>query len=88
MTRNDIQNVIDDEINPGLAMHGGYILIHDFDEEQKSLKLQMGGGCHGCASSKLPMMLGVERHFKEVFPDIGDIEDVTDHLAGENPYYI
>ena len=88
MTRDDIQKIIDDEINPGLAMHGGYILINDFDEEQKSLKLEMGGGCHGCASSKMTMMLGVERHFREIFPDIGEIEDVTDHLAGENPYYI
>ena len=80
--------MIDDEINPALEMHGGYILIHDFDEATKSLKLQMGGGCHGCASSKLTMMLGVERHFREIFPEIGEIEDVTDHLAGENPYYI
>ena len=88
MKRGDIQEIIDEEINPGLAMHGGYILIHDFDEEHKALKLQMGGGCHGCASSKLTMMLGVERHFREVFPDIGEIEDVTDHLMGENPYYI
>ena len=88
MKRSDIQEIIDEEINPGLAMHGGYILIHDFDEEHKALKLQMGGGCHGCASSKLTMMLGVERHFREVFPDIGEIEDVTDHLMGENPYYI
>jgi len=87
MTRDDIQKIIDDEINPGLAMHGGYILINDFDEEQKSLKLEMGGGCHGCASSKVTMMLGVERHFREVFPEIGMIEDVTDHLTGENPYY-
>jgi hypothetical protein len=34
------------------------------------------------------MMLGVERHFREVFPDIAEIEDVTDHLMGENPYYL
>ena len=88
MKRNDIQKMIDDEINPALEMHGGYILIHDFDEEHKSLKLQMGGGCHGCASSKVTMMLGIERHFREIFPDIGEIEDVTDHLAGENPYHI
>ena len=87
MTRNDIQKMIDDEINPSLEMHGGNISIHNFDEENKSLKLQMGGGCHGCASSKLTMMLGVERHLREVFPGIGEIEDVTDHLAGENPYY-
>jgi len=88
MKRSDIQKIIDEDINPGLAMHGGYISIHDFDEEYKSLKLHMGGGCHGCASSKLTMMLGVERHFREVLPDIGEIEDVTDHLTGENPYYI
>jgi len=48
----------------------------------------MGGGCHGCASSKITMMNGVERHLREIFPDIGKIEDVTDHLTGENPYYI
>ena len=88
MTRDDIQEVIDEDINPGLAMHGGSISIHDFDEERKSLKLTMGGGCHGCASSKLTMMLGVQRHFRAVFPGIGESEDVTDHLAGENPYYV
>ena len=88
MTRNDVQKIIDEEINPGLAMHGGSILIHDFSEEDKSLKLQMGGGCHGCASSKMTMMLGVEKHFREIFPDIGEIEDVTDHLAGKNPYFV
>ena len=34
MKRSDIQKMIDEEINPALEMHGGYILIHDFDEEQ------------------------------------------------------
>ena len=87
MTRDDIQEVIDEDINPGLAMHGGSISIHDFDEERKSLKLTMGGGCHGCAASKLTMMLGVQRHFRDMFPGIGYIEDVTDHQAGMNPYY-
>ena len=87
ITKNDIQKIIDEDINPGLEMHGGYISIHEFDESDKSLKLIMGGGCHGCASSKLTMMLGVERHFREELPDIGDIEDVTDHLTGETPYY-
>ena len=87
MTKDDIQKIIDEDINPGLEMHGGNISIHEFNENDKSLKMIMGGGCHGCASSKITMMLGVERHFREVFPDIGDIEDVTDHLSGENPYY-
>ena len=87
MTRDDVQKVIDEDINPGLAMHGGFIVIHNFDEERKSLKVTMGGGCHGCASSKISMVLAVERHLREVFPKIGEIEDVTDHMTGENPYY-
>ena len=87
MTRDDIQRVVDEDINPGLAMHGGFISIHEFDKEQKSLKLTMGGGCQGCSSSKISMVFAVERHLREVFPEIGEIEDVTDHLAGENPYY-
>ena len=88
MTRSDIQKIIDEDINPGLAMHGGYISIHDFDEERKSLKLERGGGCHGCASSKITLKVGIENYLKEIFPDIGEIEVVTDHLTGENPYYI
>ena len=88
MTKNDIQKMIDEEINPALEMHGGYISIHDFDEDKKSLKILMGGGCHGCASSKITMMNGVERHLREVFPNIGEIQDITDHISGENPYYV
>ena len=87
MTRDDIQKTISEDINPGLAMHGGSITIHDFDEERKSLKLTMGGGCQGCASSKITLKIGIENYLKEIFPDIGEIEDITDHLAGENPYY-
>jgi len=87
MTKNDIQQFIDKEINPLIASHGGYISIHNFNEESKELKITMGGGCQGCASSKMTLRLGVENHLREEFPSIGDIEDVTDHLSGENPYY-
>ena len=87
MTRSDIQGIIDKEINPMLESHGGHISIHDFNDDDKSLKITMGGGCQGCASSKITLRLGVENHLREIFPDIGDIEDVTEHLAGTNPYY-
>ena len=87
MKRSDIQKIIEEDINPGLASHGGYITIHDFDAESKSLKLTMGGGCQGCASSRVSMAFAVERHLMAVFPSMGEIEDVTDHTAGKNPYY-
>ena len=87
MTRDDIQVFIDAEINPLLQDHGGFISIHDFDENSKYLKIQMGGGCQGCAGSKMTLRRGVENHLREEFPSLGEVEDVTDHLAGENPYY-
>ena len=86
MNQEAIQKIIDEDINPALAMHGGYISIDEFDPIQNILKIKMGGGCHGCASSKATMMLGVERHFREIFPDLQEIIDTTDHTTGENPF--
>ena len=87
MRQSDIQEFIDKEINPLLKDHGGFISIHTFNQENNSLKIQMGGGCQGCAGSKITLRIGVENHLREEFPNMGDIEDVTDHLSGENPYY-
>ena len=87
MTKNEIEKFIEDEINPALQSHGGFIAVRDFDEDTKNLKIQMGGGCHGCASSRITLRNGVENYLREEFPDIGEIEDVTDHHLGENPYY-
>ena len=87
MTESDIKDFIDEEINPALQDHGGFIEIYSFDEETKDLKIQMGGGCQGCASSRVTLRNGVENYLRERFPSLGEIEDTTDHLAGENPYY-
>lgn len=87
MTRDEIQKFVDEDINPALESHGGFLLIHDFDEEKKLLKVEMGGGCQGCASAKATLKLQIEGFLKEEFPELIEIEDVTNHLAGENPYY-
>lgn len=87
MTRDEIQKFVDEDINPALESHGGFLLIHDFDEEKKLLKVEMGGGCQGCASAKATLKLQIEGFLKEEFPELLEIEDVTDHLAGTNPYY-
>ena len=87
MTETDIQKFIDDDINPALASHGGYITIDKFDEEHKHLYLRLGGGCQGCASSTITLQLQIRNFLMEEFPELREIEDVTDHMAGENPYY-
>jgi len=87
MTKEDIQAFIDEDINPGLAMHGGYLLIEKLDEENQHLYVQMGGGCQGCASSTATLKLMIETALKEEFQDLLEIKDVTNHYEGVNPYY-
>ena len=87
MTGDEIQKFIDEDINPSLEMHGGYLVIDKFDEEHNHLYVKLGGGCQGCASSVITLKLMVESMLKEEFPELKEIEDVTDHFAGENPYY-
>ena len=87
MTQDDIQKYIDEDINPGLAMHGGFLAVEKFDEEHKHLYVKMGGGCQGCASSTITLKLMINNALREEFPELVEIEDVTDHQAGANPFY-
>ena len=83
--RQKIQKVIDEKINPMVAQHGGRIDLVDY--ANKTAFIKMSGGCQGCSSSKLTLQQGVERELFAAIPRIQRIVDVTDHEAGENPYY-
>lgn len=84
--RRQIQKVIKDEINPQIADHGGRIDLIDFVD--KNLYIEMSGGCQGCAASTATLKQGVERILRDNFgDDINEIIDMTDHSAGDNPYY-
>jgi len=84
--RRQIQKVIDEEINPMIASHGGQIDLVDFVD--KNIYIEMSGGCQGCAASTATLRQGVERILRETFgDDVNQIIDVTDHNAGDNPYY-
>ena len=83
--RQKIQKVIDEKINPMVAQHGGRIDLVDY--ANKTAFIKMSGGCQGCSSSKLTLQQGVERELFAAIPRIQRIVDVTDHEAGDNPYY-
>ncbi len=86
--RERIQFVIDTEINPNLAGHGGRVSLVEMIDEQSGVVvvLQFGGGCHGCGMAGVTLKDGIEKTLKEKFPEIVEIRDVTDHTTGENPY--
>lgn len=79
------QDVLDAEINPGVAGHGGRIELVKRDGD--TLYISMGGGCQGCGAASVTLRQGVEVRLKEAVPEIRQIMDITDHAAGENPYY-
>ena len=83
--RHVVQQVLDTQINPMVAQHGG--VIHLLDVKDNTVFIEMGGGCQGCAMSKATLKNGVERLIREFVPEVGDILDVTDHASGRNPYY-
>lgn len=80
-----VQQIIDEHINPGIAGHGGWVLLKDVAD--KKAILQMGGGCQGCGLSAVTLRQGIETAILEAVPEIEGIEDITDHDEGENPYY-
>jgi Fe/S biogenesis protein NfuA len=80
-----IQTILDQEINPRIAAHGGAVEMVDVDDT--TLYLRMTGGCQGCAASAATLRMGVERMVRDAVPEIQEIVDVTDHSAGVNPYF-
>jgi len=66
-----IQEVIDKEINPMLAMHSGGCELVDVEDGVVSLK--MFGGCSGCPSSAITLFNGIIPILKEAVPDIKDV---------------
>ena len=83
--REGIQNVIDTEVNPGVAGHGGNISLLAI--KGNSVTIQMGGGCQGCSAADLTLKQGIHTSFRKAVPKVGAIFDETDHTAGLNPYF-
>ena len=81
-----INYVLYNEINPGLAAHGGMVTLVEVVEDNVAV-LQFGGGCQGCAAVDITLKHGVETTLLEQIPDLGGIRDATDHTYTEHAYY-
>ena len=83
--RRQIIKVIDELINPAVAGHGGQVHFEDYVNGK--VFIRFSGGCQGCSSSNATLKGGIDRLLREEFPEITEVVDVTDHGAGDNPYY-
>ncbi|MDA1015863.1 MAG: NifU family protein [Planctomycetota bacterium] len=83
--RDKVEVVLETDINPSIASHGGVVNL--VDVRGNTVFLQMGGGCQGCSSATATLKSGVEVAIRRAVPGVGEILDQTDHAAGRNPYY-
>lgn len=77
--------VLEEQVNPSIASHGGRADLVAI--ENSSVYLRLSGGCQGCGMAKATLSQGIEVILREEIPEIVDIVDVTDHADGANPYY-
>lgn len=80
-----VKHVIEMQVNPAIASHGGSVTLIEVRDDV--VYLEMMGGCQGCGMAAVTLAQGIRRIIMESVPDVRDIVDVTNHDAGDNPYY-
>jgi Fe/S biogenesis protein NfuA len=80
-----VQQVLEGQVNPAIAAHGGGAELVSVDGTIAYLRLF--GGCQGCGLAQVTLKQGIERILLESIPELSQVVDVTDHASGDNPYY-
>ncbi len=81
----EVQKILDEQINPGVASHGGVVEL--LDVKDGVVYVQLGGGCQGCGMADVTLKQGIEVMIKEALPAVTAVIDSTDHASGSNPFY-
>lgn len=66
-----IKSLIKSDIQPVVALDGGQIVFHSF--ENGILSVQMKGSCAGCPSSMATLKDGIEVRMKEMIPEVKEV---------------
>lgn len=77
--------VLDREVNPSIASHGGHAELAGI--EGATAYLRLGGGCQGCGMATVTLSQGIEVAITQTVSEIDHVVDVTDHASGTNPYF-
>ena len=81
-----INYLLFNEINPGLAAHGGNVSLVEVTEDMFAV-LQFGGGCQGCSAVDMTLKDGVEKTLRDHLPELAGVRDMTDHTDRTNAYF-
>lgn len=82
-----VEYVIQVQINPQLASHGGFIKLIEITEDNVAI-IEFGGGCNGCSQVDLTLKEGIEKELLEEFSgELNAVRDVTEHASGDHSFY-
>jgi Fe/S biogenesis protein NfuA len=80
-----VTQVLDRQVNPAIAAHGGRAELVAIEHE--TVRLRLSGGCQGCAVASVTLRQGIETALVRAVPEIRGVVDVTDHQSGTDPYF-
>ena len=80
-----VAQVLERQVNPSIAAHGGRADL--VAVEDGGAYLRLSGGCQGCGMASVTLGQGIEVAIKQAVPEIKFVVDVTDHASGTNPYF-
>jgi len=80
-----VMHVLEEQINPAIASHGGRSELVAVEDSIAYLRLS--GGCQGCGMASVTLSQGIEVAILDTVPEITEVVDVTDHASGSNPYF-
>ncbi|MEJ6080382.1 Fe-S biogenesis protein NfuA [Vibrio sp. 1-Bac 57] len=82
-----VEYVIQVQINPQLASHGGFIKLIEITDDNVAV-IEFGGGCNGCSQVDLTLKEGIEKELLEEFSgELNAVRDVTEHAQGDHSFY-
>lgn len=82
----EINAIVEKNIQPSVAMHGGVVKLENFDMETGIATMLMSGACSGCSSSTVTLKLGVENMLKHYVREVNAVQGVDDPNFND-PYY-
>ncbi|MEN8159395.1 MAG: NifU family protein [Myxococcota bacterium] len=69
-----IQQILEDEIRPAVAMDGGDVVFAGFHDGVVEVMLQ--GSCAGCPSSTATLRFGIEARLRDAIPEVTRVVQV------------
>jgi Fe-S cluster biogenesis protein NfuA len=72
--KDQIAQLLKDEIGPALALDGGGIEV--VDVANGVVQLRLGGVCTGCPSTVMAVIIGIEQELRQRLPEVEYIEAV------------